>query len=125
MQDKLTTTGLDTVTHKITISWLNPENEKICPVKAYFHLVWHENKLVGIDFDGLPTQTFFGKALLRENCRELTARLQDGKIDMEYICNRWIAQSFPPDGYCEQTNGMVKSVLDAAAKVFIGRYLTQ
>jgi len=125
MDKTLTTDGIPSITHKISIQWLNPETGKVYPAKAYFHLIWFEGKLIGIDFDGLNAQVSSSKAVLREYCRELSERLRREEIDLEYICDRWIAQRFAPEGYCDQTKGMVTSILDAASKVLRKRYLSE
>jgi hypothetical protein len=116
--------GLPSTTHRITIRWLDPKREVMRKTNLYLHLIWggEDHRLVGVKIDGLGDFKHINKALFREYCRELSERLVSGEIDLEYICQRWIAQRFEPEGFCDQLGAHVLSPLDAAAKIMKGRY---
>ena len=122
------TEGLRSTTFKVEVkSWI-ADDGRVMDVNAYFHLLWAydptigEERLVGIDFDGMNAQAGLAKAALRELCRELSQRLRHGEVGLGHIVDRWVAQRFEPAGYCPQTSGMIKSILDGAAKVLAKRY---
>lgn len=116
--------GVPSTTHRITIRWFDLKREAERKTNIYLHLLWDssDQSLIGIKIDGLGDFKHINKALFREYCRELTVRLTAKEIDMAYVCDRWIAQRFEPDGFCDQVNGMVLSPLDAAAKLMNIRY---
>jgi len=120
--------GLRSTTFKVEVkSWIANDG-RVMDVNAYFHLLWAydpeiaSERLVGIDFDGMNAQAGTAKAVLRELCRELSQRLRHGEVGLGHIVDRWRAQRFEPAGYCPQTNSMITSILDGAAKVLAKRY---
>jgi hypothetical protein len=116
--------GLPSTTHRITIRWLDPKREIMRKTNLYLHLIWgaEDKRLVGVKIDGLHDFKHINKALFREYCRELSERLIASEIDLQYICNRWMAQRFEPEGFCDQLGAPVLSPLDAAAKILQRRY---
>jgi len=103
-------------TLKVSILWANDPKKKPRKIRAYFHLVLGEDGRVrGITFDGMTEFSSSVKSVMREYCRELSARLADGEIDLDYVIERWRGQWFEPEGYCHQTGDMKRSILDAAA----------
>ncbi|MCU0691374.1 MAG: hypothetical protein MUF54_08230 [Polyangiaceae bacterium] len=125
-EDILMREGLPSTTHKVEIrSWQPPDGGSPVDVNFFVHLVWgQDGRLHGIDCDGLNGQAGVVKALARELCRELSQRIEHEEIDLNYICERWVAQRFEPAGICPQVPGIVSSVLDGAAKVLRSRYLS-
>lgn len=115
--------GLPSTTHQISIRWLDPKREIMRRTSLYLHLVWGEDgRLVRVKIDGLRDFKHINRALFREYCRELSERLATGEIDLNYVCDRWMAQRFEPEGYCDQLKAPVLSPLDAAAKIMMRRY---
>lgn len=114
-------------TYKVEIAPWIADDGRVMDVTAFFHIIWadrEKTRPVGIDFDGLNAQAGVAKAALRELCRELSQRLAKGEIDLNYICDRWIAQRFEPAGPCPQLEGrFVFSILDGAAKLLSQRIL--
>lgn len=127
VRDKLMREGLHSSTHKITIEKFDKATNTLMSINTYFHLLWGADygvDLVGIEVYGLSAVAHITRALLRLHCIELSARLAKCEIDLSYVCNEWIAQPFEPSGTCPQLQGRpVMSILDAAAKVFMQRYL--
>jgi hypothetical protein len=111
-------------THKVEIkSWVS-ESGIVMDVNLFIHLVWDEAlNLIAIHCDGLNGQTAAVKAIMREYFREMSERLERREIGLRYVCKRWIAQRFEPAGVCPQAKGSAWSLLDAAAKVLMKRYL--
>lgn len=114
--------GVPSTTFKIEIRWYDTKHRREKRTSFFLHLLWNGEQLIGLKMDGLREFKTMNRALFREYCRELSERLQDGQIDLNYVCQRWIAQTFDPEGYCPQLEAMVRSPLDAAAKVLIKRY---
>ena len=119
--------GLPSATHHLTIldsigNWHS----------AYFHVVFEPDTkrpcairsagLQGLNDEGV-------RVLLDLLCEEVTRRLWRSQITIADVCDSWAGIGFEPSGFCKQLapfenqNPMVKSVIDAAAKLFRRKYV--
>lgn len=69
------------------------------------------------------------RALMEVVCRMATRALRRGAYTLEELCNLWTGYEFAPEGQCPQLleyggeSALVKSPIDAAAKIIRARFL--
>jgi len=69
------------------------------------------------------------RALVEVVCRMATRALRRGAYTLEELCDLWVGYEFAPEGQCPQLleyggeSALVKSPIDAAAKILRARFL--
>ncbi len=94
----------------------------------YLHVAIHEGRpdFIALTLSGLHDHNI--RAGMEVICRMATRALRRGAYTLEELCSLWLGYQFEPQGICPQLANygyeglMVKSPLDAAAKIMKARF---
>lgn len=108
--EAMRTKGLPGVTQKFSI-------EGELTYDFYLKLAWHEYHLDYLDLTVSGAQDHNIRALVELVCKEAYALLRAEVWTVDKLVREWRGYPFEPMGYCPQLEGIVRSPIDAAARL--------
>lgn len=118
------TDGLETLTRKLTI--LDTSGKEPITHRFYATAGYHNGRLFHLDFVCGGSLDYSVRRLISMQCTLIRKMLREGLMDRGELISTWRgimggANSFEPQGYCQQIGRIVASPLDAAARWLEGQ----
>ena len=100
----------------LKVAW-TPSGIKITKIGKVLKPVHHGRRLAYVDLTAAGSQRHNIRALIELACKEAYALLRHGAWTTDKLVREWRGYPFEPSGYCPQVEGLVRSPMDAAARL--------